>query len=558
MNRNAVPILAAALPLAWLVPNHYLPWLSAWQDAWAIGAVFLATLAVGLGGAQPKLDWPWGLAALLVASSLVLQLGSGTLRFAGDAWMVLLYVAAFVCSLVVGRAVTESGRKAGRPADGHLPFACGVLAAATLSVGLAVAQWLDSAQFGIWAANLAPGARPFGNLAQPNHMCTVAFLGLCALALLNGRGRIGAPVFWVGSSWLVAGMVMSGSRTGWLQLLAAAVVVGLTGRDVMQIDRRAPAVWLVLMAAGSAVWPALNDLLLLSSGRSLAQALEGGGGRLEVWRVLGAAVVERPLLGWGWLQTLFAQTSLSLDHPPVLRPFEYSHNALLDLVLWAGLPVGLGTAGLAAWAVTRQLGAIDQPDAMWLLVGVVGVGAHAMLEMPHAYAYFLLPCGVALGIAAGLCPAVRSLTLPQWTFRAATLAGAALFVVLATEYLQAEQNYRVLRFELARIGTTRIESKTPDLPVLNQLEALLSMARAPARAGMGKQELEAFERTAARYPYVPVLYRYAVALASNGSNEQAAKLMAQLCATYPKRSCEGARAAWAEAATSNPQLQRMP
>jgi O-antigen ligase len=547
-------LLAAAVPLAWLLPNHYFPWLSAWQEGLALALLLLATLTTRERGRLPV---AWAGSLLLALVALALQWAGGVLLFRGDAVIVALYLLGFGLALGLG-----AGQRAAGLPDEACGFAeaiaWGVALAAALSATIALVQWTGAVNLGIWMADLPPGARPFGNVAQPNHLCTIAFLGITSVALLREAGRLGAVGFWLASSLLVFTMVMSGSRTGWLQFGVALALLAFASRRTGARVRPAQFVLLAgLFVVLSLAWPAINEALMLSGERKLADPLTGSGREL-LWPALLDAIWREPWLGYGWQQMVLAQQAVALDHPAILRHFEYSHNVVLDLLVWVGLPFGVLIVLLAGWVLWRQTARLGDARALWLLAGVLGVVTHAMLEYPLAYAYFLLPVGLMLGAVHALTPGARGVTLPRWAPQAIAMPLLVLLGMIAVDYLKAEQNYRVLRLESARIGVTRLQTPAPDLLLLDHLQAFLSFARTEAAPGMSLAEVDSMRRVSERFAYPPAMFRYALAAGLNGQPDAAAATIARLCRMHAPPRCEEAIEGWALARQKFPQLQPLP
>jgi hypothetical protein len=227
---------------------------------------------------------------------------------------------------------------------------------------------------------------------------------------------------------------------------------------------------------------------------------------------------------------------------------------VLDLLLWAGVPVGGLILACIGWALWRQWRALNNPKSTWLMVAVCGVSVHALLEFPHEYAYFLLPLGLALGAAHTLSPAGRVWRAPVLVTRA---FGASLLVLLATvsvEYLQAEHGHRLLRLESARIGVAGLTTPPPELRLLTQLAAFQRFAHTEARPGMTAAELVSMREVSTRFPYPPALFRYALALGLNGQREQALPVLERLCRLHPQARCNEAREGWQAALARFPEL----
>lgn len=552
--KSNLPI--ASLPLAavagaWLMPNHDYPWISAWQEGLALALL----LAAGLMNRHvARLPMAWLAALGLALASVALQWGTGRMLFGGDALMVALYLGCFGMAIALGSSLGV------KEPDGRAPalewLAAGTLAAAIMSVGIALSQWTQTyvVHFTV-SVDLKPGTRPYANLSQANHFCTAAFLGLCSLVFLHEARRVGRPVFWLGAGFLLMGMVMSGSRTGWLQIaVCVALALALRTRACLRLGARPALALAGLYALLTLAWPALNEALYLSGGRGVGDQLQGGV-RLPLWLSLMDAVGREPLWGYGWQQVALAQQAVALDHPPVFHVFEHSHNLALDLVLWAGIPAGGCLILLIGLALLMHWRALRDARAVWLMAAVLGVLTHSMLEYPIEFAYFLLPTGLCLGAAHALCPTAWSLTVRPMALRLSALALAAVTGVVCVDYLEAEQNHRLLRLESAHIGTLTIESTAPDLRVLDQLHAFLWFARNEARPAMPADERERMRVTALRFPYPPLLLRQALIAGLHGDIAGSERQLALVCSLHSPTRCQEGRDSWGQLQQRYPALK---
>lgn len=539
---------------AWLVPNHYAPWSSAWSDGLAmVGLLALlpAVAARAVAGARVS----WRLLGVAAVCGLLpwIQFVTGKLLFSGDALMAAFYVGLWIAAVLAGRLMTVSGSGGGNAGLNALTL-CWTFTA-LLSVGIGLVQWTGSISLGILGAELPPAGRPFGNVAQSNHLCTLSFLGLCGLLWQHQRRQVGGVAFWLAAGFLLLGMVMTQSRTGWLQM--ALLVFGglaLHERSGLRITPLQLLALGTLFAAGVVLWPVLNDALLLSTGRSLSDQMQAGV-RWPFWQAMLDAIGREPLWGYGWQQVGAAQQRVALDHPSVGVLFEHSHNLVLDLLLWNGLPIGgLIVAALVWWGIAH-IRACRDARVVWLLVAIGGVFVHSMLEFPLEYAYFLIPVGLAMGAVDGLSPAGgASLRVPRGAVLSSAVLLAAVFVGVANDYLKAEESYRTLRMESARIGVAGIVTPTPALHLLTQLAAFLQFARMEATPDMPPDQVNWMRKVSERFGYPPVMFRYALAAGLNGQPALAQLTLARLCRIHEPERCAEARSGWATLQERYPQL----
>ena len=550
---NVTPLLLALIPLAWLVPNHYMPWPSAWSDA--VAFVFLCGAVLGsTAGAQ--IARPWAALCILALGAIGGQFLLGRIHFAGDALMAALYVTGFGFSIIAGGLLVRTASASNT--GGVLQLALMVLVSAAMSVGVALVQWTGAANLGLWGVDMPPGSRPFGNVAQPNHFCTICFLGLCSLGLLHQHRRLGNAGSWVVAMWLMAGMVMSGSRTGWVQIALLAVFVLAGGqRFKVAMNRTSVVAMLGCFATAVLLWPSINEWLLMSEGRTLTESARSGTRPLH-WAAMIDAIRAEPLWGYGWQQVSVAQVRGAETQPWVGEMIEHSHNLLLDLMVWNGIPLGLLLGGLGLWWYLSRLARCSDATIMWLLASVGGLSVHASLEFPLEYAYFLIPMGVWIGAVDGLKPPLRSIRIGSGQLRIGMVLYACMLLLVASDYLKAEQGHRLLRLESARIGVSQITTPMPDLALLTQLLAFQSLAQTEARPGMTDAQVDWMRKVSERYGYPPVMFRYALAAGLNGRKSEAALTLIRLCRIHPKERCDEARNAWPDLRRRYPELNAVP
>lgn len=547
-------LLMALVAAAWLPANHHYPWASAWQEG-----VALVMLGAGVAmlSRSTRLPVPWAAFVGVALASALLQLATAHLHFAGDAWIVAIYLIGFALALAAGSTLVD---EEAHPGTKRLEWLCVVLLlAALVSAGIGFAQWAGVQRLGIFGADLKPGARPFANFGQPNHWCTASLIGLASAWVLFEARRLGAATFTLIAAVLLLAMVASGSRTAWLQLgVGFALVLLLRQRADLRLRPQPVLLALGAFALAWVAWPLLNADGVPGTARTVGEQAQAGV-RLPLWQAMLGAIAERPWAGYGWNQMVLAQQAVALEVPPLRIHFEHAHNLLLDLLIWTGVPIGLGLIGLAGWALLRLVATTHDARAAGLLLAAGGVLAHSMVEFAVEYAYFLLPMALMLGAAHGLArPTARAIQVPRAAMRAGGVAMLAMLGVTGIDYLEAEQSHRVLRLESARIGTTRVESPPPELRVLTQLEAFLSFARLEPRAGATASELDTAHRVAARFAYPPSQFRLARWQALNGDAAGAARTLKLLCAMHPPAHCREVIAGWAAAQASQPLMQAVP
>lgn len=542
----------AVLALAWLLPNHYFPWASFWQEAVAAIA-FIAVLAVCPARNSPvRVSW-LAVASMCVALVPLLQWQLGLIHFAGDASIASLYLLGF------GLAVTIPALRGGK-LDWLLGgLAWATLAAAIVSLGLGLCQWLALDGLGIFLMDLPYGARPYANLAQPNQLATLFVLGLVAACGLFQSRRLSGAVLGLVAATLIFGVAMTQSRTAWLEVgavcLWAWVVRDRVGLRVQRWAILGSAAYLTLLVS---IWPVMSRALYLVGGRTLDASVQFGQDlRWRHWSTMIDAIAKEPWWGYGWNQVSVAQMRGAAEQPFVGEMIEHSHSLVLDLLIWNGVPLGLlMVGGLVAW-FGIHVRACRSAMVAWLLAAIAVITLHGLLEFPLEYAYFLLPLGVMMGAVEVLSRnGGGGLAVSRRLIHLLVLVVVVFSAWVLVEYTKVQEHYRQMRFELAGFGKAQDRDKVDGIVLLTQLRDFQRFARVPARRQMSQSELQHMRRVAERYGYPPVLLRYALALALNGHQVESARTLTVLCRIHPPERCREGAEAWASmASTVYPELQ---
>lgn len=524
-----------SLGLAWLVPNHYPPWSSFYNESAAALAILLLVLSQGRrfwGHPQSATMW----AVLAAASVPWLHWLWGSLAFSGDALVSSLYLVGLACAIAVGTAWARAEPRA------SMEMLSGtVVAAALVSTALGLVQVLQVGSLGIWSLDAYAAMRAYANLGQPNNLATLLGLGVLGAIHLYERGRIGTVATAAVAGFLILGAALTQSRTA--LLFGPAIFLGITVTTMRGLRRRTG---LVAVAAFTAVhvaltwlWPAIQQLLLLATPASLVERSVGGSLRLQVWQLLLDAMSRQPWTGYGWLQVGAAQMRVAELHPVDGHLWMHAHNLFVDLIVWCGYPLGLLLSlSILYWYISRLSKARTMESAVALLA-VTLVGIHAMLELPHHYAYFLLPVGLWVGQVEAEV-GTRSRRPSRWV-AAPVLLGLLMTAALWRDYAEVEEDFRLVRFETMGIGSLRAAQPAPDAPFLSGLTAFLRFSRTEPSPGMSDEALRAMELVVTRYPYAPAMYRWARALALNGRDADGRLVLTKLHHMHGDRYAERVR-----------------
>ncbi len=531
------------LPLAVLLPGHYGLWRDFNQQV--LTAVVGASLAVALVRAGGVGRWGFprpAQVALLLALVMFFSFAIRENVYVSDLVLSALYLGIF--ALFVGMGFRTSEGYGRNVVDAYWS---GWLFVAVASVFIQLMQWQGITWLGIWINDYAGwgAGRPYGNLAQPNQLAVVQCLGLVALARLSGRRHLGAGLSGLMGLLLLCGITMTQSRGGLVLAFLVALYAGFVSKGALLNGRH----WLGLVCVAPLlpmawVWVRLNDALYFSVGFSDIQARVRDNGRQLNWPALWHAIQEKPWSGWGWQRVSEAQSYAASHGYPSFEQIANSHNIVLDLMIWAGVPVAMVVSGYFVWWFLDRTRKARDRDSAVMLSGVLVIGGYAMVEYPLEYLYFLMPLGLMVGfVEHGL---VYSVVRIKWySVPAVLVVMLSIGGWVVAEYLVVNEADYASRMALARMGSQAGERiPAPDVVLLDAHRDFHDFRFSLARPGMSDADLYEMRRVVDRFPIAPALFRMALAEALNGNPKAAEARLKALCNTAYARTCDEAAENW--------------
>lgn len=506
---KSLKIISASLLIVFslLIPNHYPPWQSFIQQSLSVIAFFLILIP------NKKVFFiryriMFFLFVLLLTVSYSLN---------GE-YVYILFLIVFFTIISSYNEIEVKLLKS---------ILISFLLASFFSVLLALQQWLSLSN-SIWVADLPPNARPFANLGQPNNLATLLCIGVACALYFFEKGNINRISGSILTAFLLIGIVLTQSRTPWLACIAVLFFWTWKYYTVPEKPRLTPLVlfsWCVFFAGMTLAFPFIAEMLLLQ-GQDLSsrtQAFE----RWDLYKQFYYAVLQGPIWGYGVGQVAAAQIAITPDYPVPIMTF-YTHNIVLDILVWFGPIIG-GVITIICGIWLLRLGwHAKSTESLFSLVAAGFILTHSMLEYPHAYAYFLLPLGFFLGIAQIDIPNKKIIEIPRWTFQSFIGLLAVLGSWIAYEYIVIEEDFRLLRFETANIGTAKADKLAPDVILLKNLSDYSRFARTAIHENMTDVELEWMRKVAHNYPYAESLKKYIFALAINNKITEASQQLVVL------------------------------
>ncbi|AXS80716.1 PglL family O-oligosaccharyltransferase [Dechloromonas sp. HYN0024] len=515
-------VLAVFLSLAWLIPNHTRPWLAFYSDAIA-GIVLLAVAMWVLVRSPGKLELVgFGLFFMLLAAVPWLQFAGGIIYSSGTAWINSLYLLGFALAIFAGWHWEKS-----TPGQCLDFLFLAIIIGAAVSVGMQLMQWFQLSVGGQWVIGAGKG-RFYANMAQPNQLATLLLMGVVGVAWGYVRKTLGAALAIALIVYLLFGVVLTESRTAWLN-----VIVILVGLYFFWGESRPKRFNLALLGFGvyffalSFSLPAINDWLFGEAAvhRQLADPI-----RLAMWKSLVPVLLDRPWFGYGWGQITEAVFA-ARDFPVTDGMTKHSHNLVLDLLLYNGLVLGGLILLVLAGTFRRFVANLRQGNFILPLLAVGVVLVHAMLELPLHYAYFSLPCGMMLGVLLLRAKAKGYLVCRKWIGLGVVLVVVCSVWVTITDCLEVERTYYNVYF--GRKGKAVPPDMQPDLMVLTQWGERLAFANAIPGRGLSPKSYAWMNGVLSATPETFLMFQLAQNLALNGRPEEAKEWLGRICIMAP-------------------------
>ncbi|CAH2769862.1 MAG: Lipid A core - O-antigen ligase and related enzymes [uncultured Caballeronia sp.] len=541
----SLAVLCLALTIPFAVVNHTYPIPTFYAEFSALG-LFLV-----LGGAmvlivrlsEPLVPFatpvialmPLVLGFLLVVQTEVLPVSQPSMNWLGGGYLLASFIAVHTGYGFVHAGLAEKALRWG---------AAALIVGGLFAVFCQVVQLFHmEPKFSpfVVAYNVAIERRPFGNMAQANHLATyISFATAGALYLVQTR-RLPVIVWLVLSAIFSAGLALTVSRGPWLQM--SVIVVGgfwmafIQGRSTLADDPDGPAsraarnktrawlipiVLLVLFFAVNAAIRWANLRFQLELGQSAAERMQDANQiapRLALWKYGWTMFLTHPLLGVGWGEFSLHQFEFVRELGGV-EIANNSHDIFIDLLAKTGLlGVAIVLFSVVCWLV-RVLRAPHSPARIFALSLLGVLMMHALVEYPQQYMFFLMPPMLIFGLLE---------TRPvRWVSRSFSYGLYVVLVVLGLASL-----YPILRdynrSEVLYYGSQPAEQYRADPSFLFRAWGEYGAATLlPMNSQDLGTKLAMHRQALALLPGETVLRRYAVLQVLAGQSQDALDIIARL------------------------------
>lgn len=526
MSKILILLIVIFVGFAWLTPNHIFPWVTSHSEF----SIFLALLFLFIYTVKNnKVIYLYKKNCIffIIGSVPLVQYFFDKIFFLGDACIAILYIFGFIIALTIGNNL---GKEELTRENSFSIFSYVVLGVVLISILLQLYQLFSLNINTIYMAEMPPNGRPFANFGQPNTLATFLIFGIFSVLYLYERYKIGVFVCVLVISIILFGIVLTQSRTPWVFAIFFLIWwFWKAKKSNLRIKTNGIFLGYAIYIFLLYFMPFISDYLLLSFS-TVEQRATTGFQRLDMWQQMLIAIKNEPWLGYGWQQVSVAQVENTQFYPNTGWT-EHSHNIILDLLIWNGIPLGFLIIFLIAWWLSQFIDLAHNAENFLFLSLTGALLVHGMLEYPLEYAFLLLPVGFLLGLiqVSSVNYQVNSsyknlfVAVPRYINIVLLVLFVAIYSLIFKEYRVIEKDAQQARYEALNIGTLYAQHRAPDVLVLTQLQAQIALMRTQPNPHMSEEEIEFVKRVAYRYATKAALIRYSQVLALNGHKEEALK-----------------------------------
>jgi len=502
--------------LSILNPVHTQPWAGFFSEFFCFVA-FWMLLPIFL---NKKIKIPIILTPLLLISFIPLvQFNLGQVFFFSNSFFSSIYLFCFWLAIVVGFNFSLKNRSI---LDIRNFLSIFFILVGFASSVFAIMQWLGLSNNSTFIMSLS-GSRPYANMAQPNHLATFLCMGIFSCWYLFEKNKLNKYVLIGICIFFIFIISLTQSRTAWMILIIAIFFLIFSIRKFeCRLSYKFLFFLVFIFIIFSFSTPYLNKFLSLyfnvvQANGIIGRALEVNG-RLVIWDQMLHAIIQKPWFGYGWNQTTSAQYNV-IEYIHGHEWVTSSHNLILDILVWCGIPLGLFVIFYLFFLYVNMLVNIKKSDDIFCILIVSAVAMHSLLEFPIYYSYFFIPIGLLVGDLLKeekndcflVKPAILCLIF---------IFGIGAMVGVFRDYLRINDN--LFAGKLHAMGNLRAEVELPyHLCFFDFFDARARWLALYPEKIVSKRQLVDAQKMVKTYLKPYDLYKYAQLLAFNGYKKDA-------------------------------------
>ena len=528
INISIIILSCLCMIYAWLSPNHYMPWMTAYSDFSTFLAIVLLTLYLIINNKTFKLPRIL-IFFILLAMLPILQFIGGKIPFFGDALIVALYIYAFSLSAFTAYNLVKD--KNNKEKMYNIIFSL-IIFSGLVSIYIALTQWFLIRTGSVFIVDLADHGRPFANFAQPNTLSTFLFMGLLAILYFYEKNYFNKVCAGLLGGVFIFGIVLTQSRTAWVTIPFLMIWwLWKSPTFHAKMGKLALCLWIIIFIVFIYIIPMIAQQLDIANTSNFIERATTGHSRIAMWQQMILAIQEKPWFGYGWHQVSVAQFNM-MPFFPTHEMTKHSHNIILELIISNGLPLAILIIFFISywlWLLSKLANNIEITIAL-AMVGVVLI--HAMFEYPLEYAFFLLPIGFLLGLILSENQYISIIPVSRNSFIIIVFVNIFLYVFILKEYIVIEKDVRLARFELLNIGTLHAAQAAPNVILLTKQREELRFMRTKPVKNLSAERLEWMKHVAFSNGSPLALHRYAQALALNNYKHESLQILSSVNQLY--------------------------
>lgn len=383
------------LASAWVFPFYGGPSRDAMPQIYVLMMCSLSILLLGIAAVHK------GLTVAVVFTIVVMLLVPSPYlggRLAGVAGLVLFWTA---CHL---------GSKANKDSEILFIILIAVTASAFINAVEGLLQWFGLAgNLWPWVIETEGRGIAFGAFRQRNLFATFLSIGIITTIWMVHLEKITNHLAWFLVIIFAFAIAASGSRTGFLEVVAIAVFGIVCYRQQKNIVTQLflgqlpfyfLATWSLPMAAKLHGFEFITGIA-----RTVGIPQDS---RIVLWRNTIEMIWERPWAGWGWLEMGYAHYA-TISEERFSSMLSHAHNIFLQIAVEFGIPVAfafliiifIGIKSGKPWSLLNtnsfdDVKIVASKQISWLIIFVI-FGIHSMLELPLWSFGFLFLLGFSVG-----------------------------------------------------------------------------------------------------------------------------------------------------------------
>ena len=379
--------------LSYFIGLSVFPWTSSWQNfLWFFGLIFCLGLFYKKELKLPKIIIPLFLICLIP----FIQFIFGQVYYFSTAVFSFCFIFGFLVSLLYGYNSHQLADQ--NKIIQYIAYFFTFIG--LISSLFAIAQWLQISH--PYILNLSHN-RPYANLGQPNHLATLLMMSICSVVFLYERHEYKWFLCVLLLVLEIHALSLTQSRTTWIVMIVLLVVYVLKKINF----QRTSTVKIIFLSLALYVFlfifnVQIAEYLKLVAPIPLEDRINGGFARIEMWKHMIYAIQQQPWSGYGWYQTSIAQFEGALLFQNEGN-LSSTHNIMIDLILWVGIPFGLIIIIYSLYFFKLILINIKILPELYIFMMMLCILVHAQLEYPLFYSYFLFPLGFFVGVLLKNC-----------------------------------------------------------------------------------------------------------------------------------------------------------